>query len=304
MKKRPLVIAILGPTASGKTSTAISLAEHFNTEIISADSRQVFKELQIGTARPSKEEMKGIRHHLVGHKRLHSDYSAGEWARDADSIIESSDPSKPNILCGGSGLYVDALLHGLDDIPRFLEIRGELNTKYEAEGLTPLLDELDEKDPISAQRIDRKNPQRVIRALEVSLGSGKPYSSFLSGSGAKPRIEALCFALNWPRDLLRDRVEQRTLEMMEDGLLEEARSVIEYRDTNALNTVGYKEVFSHLDGDLSYEECVQEIIKNTMRYAKRQMTWLRRMTDLNWIDLPENHPIPDIIHRVESSVQR
>lgn len=303
-KKRPLVIAILGPTASGKTSLAISMAEHFKTEIISADSRQVFSELLIGTARPTEEEMKGIPHHLVGHKALEEDYSAGQWARDAETIIASSDPSRPMIICGGSGLYVDALLRGLDDVPRFLDIRTQLNSRFEEEGLDPLVAQLEDLDPVTAQRIDRQNPQRVIRALEVSLGAGRPYSSFLRGIKSEPKFEAISFALRWSREMLRERVEQRTHRMMEEGLLEEATSVKSFRGTNALNTVGYKEVFRHLDGEMGYEECVEEIIKNTMRYAKRQMTWLRRMEELNWIDLPANHLVPDLIHRVDSAVQR
>ena len=277
-------VAVVGPTAIGKTSFSIALGEHWQTEIISADSRQFFKEMCIGTAVPTKEELLQVPHHFIQHLSIHDEYSAAQFAQEARSRAERLLKDKGRVLVvGGSGLYTDALLKGLNDFPDIPEyLRKKLRERIDSEGLSSLQRELAQLDPSYAAQVDLKNPVRVLRALEVCLASGRPFSSFLQG-GPSNLPKAFYIGLTAPRTIIYERIEQRVDLMMRQGLLDEARSLYTHRHLNALNTVGYKELFAHLDGELNLHEAVEEIKKNTRRFAKRQLTWYRKNTSIHWL---------------------
>ncbi len=283
------LIVIIGPTAVGKTALSIDLAKALQTEIISADSRQFYKEIGIGTAKPTIEEMDGVPHHFVDFLPLDSDYSAGQYEKEALNIIEELFKKKEHvILSGGSGLFVRAVCSGLDDTPRDLNIRKQLNERHGNEGLDNLVTELCALDAEAEKRIDLKNPQRVIRALEVCLVSGRPYSTFLSGLKKTRPFNILTVGLRRSRENLYDRINQRADIMMNEGWLEECHAVIDKRHLNALNTVGYKEIFRHIDGELSFDACLELVKQKTRNFAKRQMTYFKSMDDVHWIDLPND----------------
>ena len=281
--KYPLV-AVVGPTAIGKTSFSVALAQHWQTEIISADSRQFYKEMKIGTAVPTKEELGQVPHHFIQHLSIHEEYSAAQFAQDAHPLVEELMQNKGRVLVvGGSGLYTDALLKGLNDFPRIPEgIRQELRRQFDLDGLLPLQEELRQKDPEYAEQADLKNPVRVLRALEVCRASGRPFSSFQK-EGKADLPQALYIGLTAPRTTIYERIEERVELMMQEGLLNEAKSLYTHRKLNALNTVGFKELFSYLDGELSLPQAVEEIKKNTRRFAKRQLTWYRKNTAIHWL---------------------
>lgn len=293
---RPLLISILGPTAVGKTELSIELAKHFDTEIISCDSRQVFRDIPIGTATPSLEEQAGVPHHFIDKLDLEEDFSAGRYEREALELIQNQLSSQKVIIqCGGSGLYAKALLEGLDEVPRDMDVREELNERFHSEGLAPLLSELKDKDPECEARIDQKNPQRVIRALEVCLATGKPYSSFLVKAPINRSFDSLVIGLRRERAELNERIAQRCTMMLKEGWIEECRRVQDKRSLNSLNTVGYKQIFRFLDGEWSLEECQAAIIQETQRFAKRQMTWFRQLKDIHWIDLPDSQLLDKVL---------
>lgn len=284
MKK---LISILGPTASGKTGLAVQLAEELGCEVISCDSRQFYKEMKIGTAFPKVEELNGIEHHFLGHKSIHELYAAGEFESDAISkITELHKKHEYVIMVGGSGLYAKAVLEGIDDIPRDLKVRDKWNKIYAEEGIEPLLEQLEKWDKGHFDRVDRHNHQRVIRALEVIEVTGLPYSQQRKGKKAKRDFEMVNFVLDWPREELYDRINRRVDIMMEEGLLKEAEELYPLRHLNALQTVGYKELFAFFDGEMSLEEAIQKIKQNTRNYAKRQLTWFRREENMNWLKMP------------------
>lgn len=285
MKRNSTTLAALvGPTAIGKTAFSIALAQHWKTEIISADSRQFYHEMRIGTAVPSTEELRQVPHHFIQHRSIFEEYSAAQFAQEAQPLVQELLQTKGKALVvGGSGLYTDALIQGLNDFPAIPEeVRKEVRELFAEKELEGLQKKLNELDPEYAQQVDLQNPMRLMRALEVCLAAGKPYSAFRKGSN--PSLQnTLYIGLAAERSQIYSRIEQRVDLMMEEGLLEEARGLIEHRNLNTLNTVGYKELFAHFSGECSLEEAVDEIKKNTRRFAKRQLTWYRKNKQINWL---------------------
>lgn len=282
--KRLLVIA--GPTASGKTALAIQLAKHFSTCIFSADSRQFYQEVSIGTAKPSLEEQDGVVHYFIDSHSLENPLSASTFAEEALVLLEKEFQTKDTIiLVGGSGLFIDALCVGLDKIPFNAEIREVLNRELETKGLPILLDELKQFDAAYYNQVDRSNSTRIIRALEVIRNTGKTYSSYLSeNTKGKRSFESVYFIINHPREKLYERIERRVDLMLEAGLLDEVKSVKHLSHLQSLNTVGYSELFRFMAGEITYEQAIQLIKQNTRRYAKRQLTWFRRYPDAIWLE--------------------
>lgn len=280
------LISIVGPTAIGKTALSIKLAQHFQTEIISCDSRQFFKEMAIGTAVPSEEELNAAKHHFIQHISIFDSYNVGQFEKDAIAKLdELFQKHNVVIMVGGSGLYVDAVLKGLDDFPKVdSKIRAGLNQKLETQGIESLQQQLEELDPVYYKKVALGNPHRLIRALEICIGSGKPYSSFLKAEHTKRNFTSIKIGLTAEREIIYDRINRRVDIMIEEGLLEEAKKLYPHKTLNALQTVGYRELFSHFDGDFSLDFAVSEIKKNTRRFAKRQGTWFRRDEHTIWFD--------------------
>ena len=304
MSSKKLVV-VVGPTAIGKTKLGIGLAKHFKTEVISSDSRQFFKEMRIGTAVPSVEELSAVPHHFIQHISIHQSYSVGDFEKEAllliDKLFQTNDYV---VMVGGSGLYTDAVVHGLDEFPEVpSEIRVALNTKMEEEGIESLQEELKEKDPSYYNRVDLMNPHRLIRALEVSRATGLPYSSFLKKASVKRSFETIYVGITAEREVIYNRINQRVDLMMQDGLLEEVKSLYNHRHLNALQTVGYKEIFRFLDGEIELEFALEEIKKNTRRFAKRQLTWLRKNPEILWVnhDAKPEEVITQIHTKLEDS---
>ncbi len=297
--KNKYAIFIIGPTGVGKTAIAVRVAEALGTEIISADSRQVYKELSIGTAVPGTEHLSRVRHHLVHHRSVKEDYNASMFEVEAMQIMEKLFREHDTVvIAGGSGLYIKALITGIDNVPGVdPEIRRRLLVRLYDEGLESLRFELKKLDPDSWASIDLKNPARILKALEISLTTGKPYSSFLTRKSKQRDFTNLKIGLNLDRSALYARIEQRVDDMMEDGLLDEVRSCLPYRDRNALNTVGYKEIFDYLDGRISLDEAVHLIKRNSRRYARRQLTWFNRDDEITWFSPDQFDGIMDHIRR-------
>ena len=297
------LISIIGPTAIGKTALSIKLAQHFKTEIISADSRQFYKEMQIGTAAPSKEELACAKHHFIHHKSIHDSYNVGTFEKDALNCIQKLF-KKQNIviMVGGSGLYVDTVTKGLDDFPVVdSNIRKTLNEQLKNDGLITLKNQLKVLDIKTFESIAIDNPHRVIRALEICIGTGKPYSSFLNKGKEKRNFKTISIGLTAERDIIYNRINHRVDLMMEADLLNEVKKLMEYKDLNALNTVGYKELFNYLDGEWPLDFAISEIKKNTRRFAKRQLTWFKRDNETLWFDYAEE---PDnIIKHIETLIK-
>jgi tRNA dimethylallyltransferase len=294
------VIAISGPTGVGKTAMAISLANHFQTEIISCDSRQFYKEMSIGVARPSEEELNTARHHFISFLSVEEEYTAGMFSRDARvKIQELFQANEVVIVVGGSMLYMDAVLYGLDELPGDKEIRNTLNQRCELEGLTVLVEELKTKDPDFAARVDLENAHRVIRALEVIQITGKTFSELRTNSSEALNAEIIHVFLSGEREWVYDRINVRVDKMVEEGLFKEVEELLPLRNLQALNTVGYKEVFAHLEGTCTKEEAIAEIKKNTRNYAKRQITWYRNKPHVRQIDVQNGDVSAEIISLVE-----
>jgi tRNA dimethylallyltransferase len=289
-KTKKYLIAIVGPTAIGKTAVSIALAKYFNAEIISADSRQFFKEMNIGTAVPTKDELTKVPHHFIQHISIEDEYSVGDFERDALQLLEEKFKKHDLIfLVGGSGLYIDAVLKGLDSFPDINpKVRAELQELYDQNGIESLQKQLKQKDPEYYQKVDTQNPHRLIRALEVCIQSGKPYSSFLGKNKPKRPFEILKIGLEAERKVLYDRINKRVDIMMENGLIEEAKQLEGKKHLNALQTVGYKELFSFFKNEISLESAIEEIKKNSRRYAKRQLTWLRKDEAVKWFKYNES----------------
>lgn len=296
------LISVVGQTALGKTKLAIALARHFNTEILSADSRQFYKEMLIGTAVPSQEELATAPHHFIQHKSIFEDYSVGDFERDGLSLLDKL--FKENeivILVGGSGLYVDAVTKGLDDFPEVpSEIRNTLNERLEKEGIKILQTELEQKDPLHFQTIDRNNPHRLIRALEICIGTGKPYSSFLSGKKKVRPFKTITVGLEAEREIVYGRINQRVDKMIALGLLKEAKELHKHQNLNALQTVGYKELFKHFDKEWDLDFAISEIKKNTRRFAKRQMTWFKKNENTLWVNY--EYDIDGLLSTLENKI--
>ena len=280
------LITIVGPTAIGKTSLSILIASYFKTEIISCDSRQFYKEMTIGTAVPEKEELAEVPHHFIQNRSVFEDYNVGAFERDALNVLDTLF-KKHNIvvMVGGSGLYVKAVLEGLDDFPKIdPTIRLELNNIYKNEGIIPLQQQLKKLDIETYNTISLDNPQRVIRALEICIGTNLPYSSFKGKGKRKRDFVSIIVGLNGDRQKIYDRINYRVDLMMEKGLLDEAKKLHPQKSLNALQTVGYKELFLFFDGKITKEYAVEEIKKNTRRFAKRQLTWFKKNTNIMWFD--------------------
>lgn len=299
ISSKPLLISIVGPTAVGKTALAVALAKWLKTEIISADSRQFYKEMKIGTAKPSEDELAQVLHHFINSHSIDTLYSAGEFGRDASMTIgEIHKNSKAAIAVGGSGLYLKAIWEGFDEMPDIdPNIREELNVLLKSEGLDTLLEELKKEDPNYFNEVDRSNGQRVIRALEVIRGTGMPFSSFRKRKEIDLPYVHLKIGLNMDREILFDRINRRMDEMIQAGLFEEATSLVEFRDHNALQTVGYSEIYGYLDGDYDKEEAIRLLKRNSRRYAKRQLTWFRRYDDIHWYEPNQIAEIKDLISK-------
>lgn len=278
------LIVICGPTAVGKTDYAIELADKLGTEIISADSRQLYREIPIGTAQPSKEQLSRVKHHFIACRSIEEDCNAGMFERDALKLLDELFQEHATVICcGGTGLYIKALCEGLDDLPEADEaVRQELTERLESEGLEPLQRLLKELDPVHYERMDTQNPQRVIRALEVCLSTGKSFSSFHEGEKKQRPFKIQKIGLEMPREKLYGRINKRVDLMLENGWLEETKAVFDKRHLNALNTVGYKELFRHLAGEITLEEATEKIKTNTRRFAKRQLTWFKRDFEIEW----------------------
>lgn len=296
MKKKHLIV-IAGPTASGKTATAIKVAKAFDTVIISADSRQFYKELSIGTAAPTEEELSEVKHYFVHNLSIEQSYDVADYEQDVLCLLnELFKQHDVVVMTGGSGLFIDAVCNGLDLIPDISsETRNKVNEIYEKGGLVALQSEVEKVDPEYFKIVDRQNPRRLQRAIEVFLQTGKPYSTFRKNKHVDRDFNIIKAALLWDRDELIKRINKRVDNMMESGLLDEVKSVYDRRHLNSLNTVGYKELFEYLDGDTSLEQAVEQIKINTRQYAKRQMTWLRKNNDYQWFSIDEYDKMLDYI---------
>ncbi|WP_289045341.1 tRNA (adenosine(37)-N6)-dimethylallyltransferase MiaA [uncultured Olleya sp.] len=298
------LISIVGPTAIGKTALSIKLANYFNTEIVSADSRQFFKEMSIGTAAPTTQELAAAKHHFIHNRSITEDYNVGTFEKEAISCIQNLHQTNDIvIMVGGSGLYVDAVIKGLDYFPEVDKtIRTQLNTQLETEGLEILQLKLKTLDPIAYNTIAVDNPQRVIRALEICIGSGQPYSSFLNKDKNKRPFTSITIGLDADREIIYNRINQRVDIMIDNGLLDEVKALLPYKNLNSLNTVGYKEIFNYLDNTWTLDFAISEIKKNSRRFAKRQLTWFRKKQDTLWFDYLT--PIETITSKIETIINK
>ena len=302
MNNKKYLISIVGPTAIGKTALSIKLANYFKTEIISADSRQFFKEMSIGTAAPTEEELAAAPHHFIHHKSITEDYNVGAFEKEALKKIEELHQKHDIvIMVGGSGLYVDAVTKGLDYFPDVdPKVREQLNYTLENEGLETLQLQLKNLDIVAYNTIAIDNPHRVIRALEICIGTNKPYSSFLNKEKNKRPFKTITIGLTADREIIYNRINKRVDIMVENGLIDEVKSLIEYKHLNALNTVGYKEIFNALDNTWSLDFAISEIKKNSRRFAKRQLTWFKRNNDTLWFDYLA--PLEKIITSIKNTM--
>ena len=296
---RKTLVVLTGPTGIGKSAIAINIARHFNTEIVSSDSRQIFKELNIGTAVPSPKELAAVKHHFIHSHSITENYNASRYETEALQLFETLFEKKDIILLvGGSMLYIDAICKGIDTMPDVdPEIRTALKTQFEKEGLESLRLQLKKQDPEYYKTVDLKNPARIIHALEICLMTGKPYSSFRSSPNKKRPFSIIKIGLNTDRQILHNRINKRVDLMMEAGLEAEAKSVYPQKQLNALNTVGYRELFSFFDGEISKEKAVELIKRNSRRYARKQLTWFRKDEKMNWFEPDQTKEIIEYINK-------
>ena len=303
MEKRKRLIVVVGPTAVGKTSLCISLAKSLGTEILSADSRQFYKEMNIGTAKPTERELSQVKHHFVNSLSINEEYNIVEFEKEVlikvDALFEKYDQL---ILTGGSGLYIKIICDGIDKIPDVdPKIRAILNGRLKEIGLQSLVEELKKLDPVHAKKVDLLNPQRVIRALEVCIGTGKPYSDYMLKNKVDRPFDIIKIGLELDREVLFQRINLRMDLMIETGLFEEAKSLYKYKSLNALQTVGYKEIFDYLDGKYDKEEAIRRLKRNSRRFAKRQMTWFKKDEEIKWFQPMEYDKILSYINKDWSS---
>ena len=302
------LITIIGPTAIGKTALSIKLAQHFNCDIISSDSRQFFKEMKIGTAVPSEEELAAAKHHFIQNKSIFENYSVGDFEIETlQKLDELFTTNNVQIMVGGSGLYVDAVLKGFDEFPDIdFSVREEINSKYDELGIEYLQSTLRELDLEYYTKLETENPQTLVnpqrmkRFVEVCLGTGKPYSTFLGKRSIKRDFIPIIIGLQADREIMYDRINQRVDIMFKEGLLDEVKQLYSHKDLNALQTVGYRELFDYLDGKTTLEFAIEEIKKNTRRFAKRQITWFKRTENTTWFDYKTD--IKNIISSIESKI--
>jgi tRNA dimethylallyltransferase len=308
--KNNYLITIIGPTAIGKTALSIALAKHFGCEIISCDSRQFFKEMKIGTAVPSEEELQAASHHFIQNKSIFENYSVGDFEREAlEKLDELFQKNNIQIMVGGSGLYVDAVLRGFDDFPDITSsIREEIRKNFEEKGLEFLQQKLQQLDTVYFNKLSTENPQtlqnpqRMMRFVEVCLGTGKPYSSFLNQKINTRNFIPIIIGLEANREMMYERINRRVDLMLQEGLLEEVKTLFTNKHLNALQTVGYRELFDYFDNKTSFEFAVEEIKKNTRRFAKRQLTWFKRTENVEWFDF-ENELEEIITHVIKSIIK-
>ena len=293
------LIVIVGPTAVGKTALSIEIAKEFNTDIVSADSRQFFREMNIGTAKPGEEELKAIKHHFINSHSVKEDYNVGKYEREVLDLLDDLFKNKEAvILTGGSGLYIDAVCKGLDDLPQVnIQVRNDLNNIYKEKGLEEFQVMLKKHDPEYYKTVDLSNPQRIIRALEVSISSGFPYSSFRKKKTKHRKFKTIIIGLELPREELYERIDTRVDEMIGQGLIEEAKNLIQYKDYNTLQTVGYKELFDHFSGNIDLNKAIELIKQNTRNYAKRQLTWFRKDREIKWFHPEEKEKIIEYVKK-------
>jgi len=291
------LIVILGPTGIGKSDISINIARHFNTEIVSSDSRQIFRELSIGTAVPSPSDLKRVKHHLIHNLSIQDDYNASKYETDALEIINHLFKSKDIvILCGGSMLYIDAVCKGIDTIPDVnQQIHEQILKEYNEQGIEHLRFRLKKLDPVYYNKVDLKNTNRIIHALDITLTTGKPYSSFRTGQKKQRSFKIIKIGLNTDRHILYDRINRRVDKMIKNGLIEEAKSVYPYHQLNALNTVGYKELFDYFDKNSELHDVITKIKTNTRHYAKKQLTWFTKDDEIHWFQPSMEKEIIDFI---------
>lgn len=302
------LIIVVGPTAIGKTAKAIELAKYFGCEIISADSRQFYQEMTIGTAVPSAEELSAVKHHFVQHISINDSYSVGQFERDTLSCLDSLfEKNQTQIMVGGSGLYIDAVTQGLDNFPKVDEnIKNQVQRNYEQSGLVYLQNELKQRDFSFYTKMEQENPQtlqnpqRMMRYVSVCMAENKPYSSYLKKEKTQRSFEPIYIGLTADREVIYDRINQRVDIMINNGLLKEVENLYSYKDNNALQTVGYRELFDFFEDKLSLEEAIEEIKKNTRRFAKRQLTWFNRNDAIKWFDC--NTPISSILDYIKENL--
>ncbi|NCC73899.1 MAG: tRNA (adenosine(37)-N6)-dimethylallyltransferase MiaA [Sphingobacteriia bacterium] len=294
-----LLVVVLGPTAVGKTETALKIAEHFNTIIISADSRQFYRELKIGTAAPTTLQKSRVPHYLTGHLSVVDYYNVSRFEKDVLDLLDVHFPTRnPIILAGGSGLYLDAVCRGIDDLPDpDKEIRSEIEKLYSERGITYLQDELLKLDPEYFKIVDKSNPNRLKRAVEVCLLTGKTYTSLRLNQPKQRPFDIIKIGLNLPREELFERISIRTGQMIADGLVNEVKKLTGHRNLNAMNTVGYKEILEYLNEKISLGQAVTNIKTNTRRYAKRQLTWFKKDKNINWFSPFETDEIIQLIEK-------
>ena len=308
--KMNYLITIIGPTAIGKTALSIALAQHFGCDIISCDSRQFFKEMKIGTAVPSDEELAAAPHHFIQNKSIFESYSVGDFEQEAlTKLDELFQKNNIQIMVGGSGLYVDAVLKGFDDFPDIDDsVRTEINTKYDALGIEYLQEQLQKLDSEYYQKLQTENPQtlqnpqRMKRFVEVCIGSGKPYSSFIGKRKNVRNFTPIIIGLEADREIMYERINQRVDIMLNEGLLEEAKSLYPNKHLNALQTVGYRELFDYFDGKTTLDFAIEQIKMNTRRFAKRQITWFKRTENVSWFDYLTDRK--EIIKNIESQIKK
>lgn len=294
---KPLLVVITGPTAIGKSSLSIQIAKHYACPVVSADSRQVYKEMFIGTAVPSKEELKQTPHYFIQSHSIHDSFNAGKYEEECITLLEKLfQKNKCVVLTGGSGLYIDAVLFGKDDFPEANQaLRKKLNNLFKLRGIESLQEKLKVLDPVYFEKVDKQNPQRLIRAIEVCTQTGLPYSSQRKATVKNRDFNYLLIALEEDREVLYNRINERVDKMMEDGLLEEVKSLHEHKNLNAVQTVGYSELFDFIDGKQSLEDAISKIKQHTRNYAKRQITWLKKYEALNWVRRNEEARIIQLI---------
>lgn len=294
------LIVITGPTACGKTSISVELAKLLNTEIISCDSRQFYFELCIGTARPSADEMQNVKHHFVGSHSITEEINAGYFERLVIPLLETLFKKYDDvILTGGSGLFIDAVVNGFDEMPAInAGVRENLNDILKTKGIAPLLEMLQQKDPEYSKTVDKHNPKRIIRALEICISTEKKYSELRIGRKAKRFFKTIKIVLDRPREELYHRINTRVDHMIDQGLIEEVRSLQMHKNLNALQTVGYREIFSYLDQKITRQEAIDLMKRNSRRYAKRQLTWFRRDPEYHWVSAPHLEKISKIIQKL------
>ena len=294
-----VLLVIGGPTASGKTKAAIALAKHLKCPILSADSRQFFREMNIGTAKPSREELAQAEHYFINNKSIEEDFSAGAFEREVLTLLDELFLKHDYvILVGGSGLYIDAVCKGMDELPKSDELRETLNIKFKQLGLAELQKDLKALDPAYYSTCDNQNPVRVIRALELIQLTGKTMDAVFTQQGPKRNFSTQLLVLDLPRNELYERINLRVDFMMEQGLIKEAEQLIPYKHKNALQTVGYKELFDYFDGKIDIEQAVELIKQNSRRYAKRQITWFKRYEDAIWLHPKEFDSIELLLERL------